>query len=153
MRQADLWRDYLRSLQRSAEGSAVKFKRKTLVIALLVGFFSVSTAQASAPTFNQFKMEPKAFAKQIVKSPVQFKCLVQLWTWESHWNHLAKNKVPVYQVRNGKRVALHAFGIAQLLGEKSKKPYIQIQKGLRYIESRHGTPCKAMKFHLRHNWY
>jgi hypothetical protein len=140
-------------MQRSAEGSAVKFKRKVLVIAFLVGLFSVTTAQASAPTMNQFKMEPKAFAKQIVGDHVQFNCLVQLWTWESHWNHLAKNKVPVYQVRNGKRVALHAFGIAQLLGETSRLPYIQIQKGLRYIESRYSTPCRAMKWHLRHNWY
>jgi hypothetical protein len=120
----------------------------------LVGLFSASTAHASAPTINIFKLKPKAFAKQIVGDPIQFKCLVKLWTFESHWNHLAKNPVPVYQVRNGKRVALHAFGIAQLLGETSRIPYVQIQKGLQYLEHRYsGSPCKALNFHLRHHWY
>jgi hypothetical protein len=120
----------------------------------MVGLFSVSTAQASAPMANTFTMEPKAFAKQIVRDPIEFKCLVKLWTFESHWNPKAKNKVPVYQVRNGKRVALHAFGIAQLLGETSRIPFVQIQNGLRYLEHRYsGLPCNALKFHLRHHWY
>lgn len=98
-------------------------------------------------------MEPKAFAKQIVNDPIQFKCLVKLWTFESHWNPKARNKVPVYQIRNGKRVALHAYGIAQLLGETSKLAYIQIQNGLDYLEYRYSTPCKGLAFHLRHHWY
>jgi len=140
-------------LYRSAEGSSVKFKRKVLLIASLVGLFSSATAQASAPSFNTFKMAPKVFAKQIVHDPVQFKCLVKLWTFESNWNPKSKNRVPVYQIRKGKRVALHAFGIAQLLGETSKTPYIQIQKGLRYIASRYSNPCGALHWHLRHHWY
>lgn len=102
---------------------------------------------------DTFKLTPKAFAKQLVNDPIQFKCLVKLWTFESHWNHLAKNKIPVYQTRNGKRVPLHAFGIAQLLGETSRVPAIQIQKGLRYIEHRYSGPCHALNWHLRHHWY
>ena len=93
-----------------------------------------------------------AYAQKLV-SPYQFECLVDLWNRESKWNPKSRNKVPVYQVRNGKRVALHAIGIAQVLGEKSKDPISQIDNGLRYIESRYDTPCKSLKWHKRHGWY
>lgn len=119
----------------------------------MVGLFCSSTAQASAPMMSELKLSPKVFARQIVGDHKQYKCLATLWTFESHWNPLAKNKQPVYQIRNGKRVALHAFGIAQLLGETSRIPYIQIQKGLRYIEHRYLNPCRALDWHLRHHWY
>jgi hypothetical protein len=149
--QTDLRGYYLRCLSGLAKGLEVKFKRKVLVIALMVGLFSAPTAQAKAPTFH---MSAIAFAKQSVRDTIQFKCLVKLWTRESRWNYLAKNKVPVYQIRDGKRVALHAFGIAQLLGETSQIPYIQIQNGLKYLKRRYGnSPCRALHFHLRHNWY
>lgn len=92
------------------------------------------------------------YAKMQLAEP-QFACLKQLWTKESHWNSKARNEVPVYQVRNGKRVALHAYGIAQLLGETSKDPIAQVNKGLRYITHRYSTPCRAMNWHKRHNWY
>jgi hypothetical protein len=69
-------------------------------------------------------------------------CLVSLWTVESRFDHLAKNKQ-----------GSSAFGIAQLLGEKSRDPGEQVIKGLRYIASRHDTPCRALRFHNRHNFY
>jgi hypothetical protein len=119
-----------------------------------VGLFSSATAQASAPMMDSFRMEPKAFARQVVHNPVEYKCLVKLWTFESNWNPKSRNRIPVYQVRKGKRVALHAFGIAQLLGETSRISYVQIQNGLRYLESRYdGSACKALNWHLRHHWY
>lgn len=124
-----------------------------------MGLFFVSTAQASAPVRMAPKKEapklsPKEYAKKLVADEAEFACLVRLWTLESQWNHLSRNKIPVYQVRDGKRVALHAFGIAQLLGETSRIPEIQIKKGLRYLEHRYNSsPCKALSFHLRHHWY
>jgi hypothetical protein len=93
-----------------------------------------------------------AYAQKLVK-PSQFECLRDLWNKESNWNPKSRNKVPVYQVRNGKRVALHAFGIAQVLGEKSSDPLVQIDTGLRYIVHRYSTPCRALNWHKRHNWY
>lgn len=116
----------------------------------MVGLCNVIPAHAIAPT--KARMSSVVYAKQLV-NPHQFQCLRDLWIRESHWNHLAKNKVPVYQVRNGKRVALHAFGIAQLLGETSRNPLTQVNKGLRYISHRHKTPCKAWAFWKKHNWY
>jgi len=97
-------------------------------------------------------MSPMAYAQKLVK-PSQFECLRDLWNSESHWNYKARNKVPVYQIRNGKRVALHAYGIAQLLGEKSRDPFVQVTKGLRYVSSRYSSPCNALNWHKRHGWY
>ena len=72
----------------------------------------------------------------------QAKCLVKLWTLESRFDHLAKNSR-----------GSSAYGIAQLLKEKSKDPAIQILRGLRYIEHRYDNPCRAYHAHLRKGWY
>lgn len=72
----------------------------------------------------------------------QAKCLIKLWTLESRFDHLAKNSR-----------GSSAYGIAQLLKEKSKDPTIQILHGLRYIEHRYYTPCRAYYAHLRKGWY
>lgn len=80
----------------------------------------------------------------------QFGCLDRIWENESHWQFDAKNK------RSG------ALGIPQALpGHKMKsagKDYktnyrTQIKWGLKYIEKRYGTPCKAHKFRKRHGYY
>jgi hypothetical protein len=69
------------------------------------------------------------------------KCLVTLWTRESRFDHLSDNDHST------------AYGIAQVLGETSSEPAIQILRGLRYIGYRYKTPCRALRFHVRHNWY
>jgi hypothetical protein len=71
----------------------------------------------------------------------EWECLLSLWTSESRFDHYAKNP------------RSSAYGIAQLLGEKDRRPEIQILRGLKYISKRHLTPCKAYKFHLRANYY
>jgi hypothetical protein len=37
--------------------------------------------------------------------------------------------------------------------ETSKDPAIQILHAYKYIRARYETPCEAMRFHLRHNYY
>jgi hypothetical protein len=69
-------------------------------------------------------------------------CLVRLWTRESRFDHLASNQQ-----------GSSAFGIAQVLGEKSRDPRIQILRGLRYIGVRYSSPCKAYNFFLRNGYY
>lgn len=71
----------------------------------------------------------------------QWQCLLALWTSESRFDHYAKNPKS------------SAFGIAQLLGEKDRRPEYQILRGLKYISKRHSNPCGAYKFHLKHNYY
>lgn len=81
----------------------------------------------------------------------QWVCLEDLWTKESNWRPRAFNKTPVYV--NG--VRYNAGGIPQLLGLDPKlHAKKQIQKGLKYIQSRYPDgPCQALEFHLRKNWY
>ena len=69
-------------------------------------------------------------------------CLLALWTSESRFDHYAKNQR-----------GSSAYGIAQLLGEKDNRAEYQILRGLKYINKRYQTPCKAYKFFLKHNYY
>jgi hypothetical protein len=71
----------------------------------------------------------------------EWECLKSLWTSESRFDHYADNPKS------------SAFGIAQLLRERDRRPEFQILKGLKYISVRHKTPCQAYKFHLRNNYY
>lgn len=68
-------------------------------------------------------------------------CVYKIFMKESRFDHLAKNQR-----------GSSAYGIAQMLGEKSKDPAVQILRAYRYIEHRYGTPCKAWLHHTR-GWY
>ena len=69
-------------------------------------------------------------------------CLITLWTRESRFDHLARNTRST------------AYGIAQLLSEKSGDPAIQILHGLRYIQSRYAnSACLALHHSNRTGWY
>lgn len=72
----------------------------------------------------------------------QWRCLATLWGKEAAFRHLSANKQ-----------GSSAFGIAQVLGEKSKVPAVQIIRGIRYIQHRYTTPCRALVFHDRHGYY
>ena len=72
----------------------------------------------------------------------QRECAITLWTRESRLDHLADNK------------RSSAYGIAQLLGEKSSNPSIQILHGIRYVEHRFfGSFCRALQHSDRRGWY
>jgi hypothetical protein len=68
-------------------------------------------------------------------------CVWKIFMKESRFDHLAKNQQ-----------GSSAYGIAQMLGEKSKDPAVQILRAYRYIEHRYGTPCKAWLHHNK-GWY
>lgn len=68
-------------------------------------------------------------------------CISKIFMKESRFDHLAKNQQ-----------GSSAYGIAQMLGEKSKDPAVQILRAYRYIVHRYETPCKAWKHHSR-GWY
>ena len=91
------------------------------------------------------KRENKAlaisYAYALGYSKANIKCLITLWAGESRFDHLADNKRST------------AYGIAQLLGERSSEPSIQILHGIRYIGKRYkGNACIALKHHRR-GWY
>ena len=88
----------------------------------------------------------RSLARQLARpfgwaSGKQWGCLVELWHRESRWLEDAKNKTS------------GAFGIPQKMGTPIQSPTKQIMWGLNYIKDRHGTPCKAVKFHDARGWY
>jgi hypothetical protein len=97
------------------------------------------SAQAQPPSLKEYAyfagLQTYGWDRQ------QSKCLNVLWGKESAWNHKADNPNST------------AFGIAQMLGEDSTNPYVQISNGLRYIEHRYSNPCAAWEFWKRNNWY
>jgi hypothetical protein len=84
----------------------------------------------------------------------QWACLHSLWTKESNWRPTARNKQPVTQIRDGKRVKLHAGGIPQILGLDPRLSVpAQVDRGFKYIQARYSTPCHAWAWWGRHKWY
>ena len=100
-----------------------------------------SDAAVALPVAAVTKPTLHEYAKRASRSSADYACLYRLWTRESHWNHKAKNPHS------------SAFGIAQMLGEKSKDPYVQIDHGLRYISERYGSACRAWAHWRSHGWY
>ena len=72
----------------------------------------------------------------------QQRCIYNLFMKESKFDHLAKNQQ-----------GSSAYGIGQVLKEKSSDPTIQLLHAYKYIEHRYDTPCGAWSHHLRRNWY
>ncbi|MEW1842630.1 transglycosylase SLT domain-containing protein [Nonomuraea angiospora] len=80
----------------------------------------------------------------------EFRCLDNLWTRESNWNHHAVNR------------SSGAYGIPQALPagkmrgagrDWKSNPETQIRWGLSYIKGRYGRPCGAWGHWRSHNWY
>jgi len=69
-------------------------------------------------------------------------CLKNIFNRESRFDNYAKNLE-----------GSTAYGIAQMLNEKSSDPAIQLLNSYRYIVHRYGKPCNAWAFHLRHYYY
>lgn len=113
-----------------------------------------TTAEAEAPhqpvslvlsAEQKALQNPKQYAQEQFAefnwSDEQFACLSKLWGKESGWNHLADNPHST------------AFGIAQMLGEDSLLVSVQIDRGLRYVEHRYGSPCMAWRFWQINKYY
>lgn len=138
-----------------------RFARFLLVAALAVGVCCAAPAKAEAPFLTKVARTPEAaqiHAKKMLFmygwNQEQWPCLKSLWQAESNWRPDAYNKTVVYQIRNGKRVKLHAGGIPQKLNLNPKASVIiQISQGLKYIKSRYETPCNAWSWHKARNSY
>lgn len=113
--------------------------KRLLVLCLsvaLIAVLGVSTAYAS-PNTEAYKL----YAHMKLGSDKQYRCLVELWTMESHWNPKADNPKST------------AYGIPQLLNMRSTNAYVQIDKGLIYITKRYKLPCLALAYHKRKGHY
>jgi hypothetical protein len=108
----------------------------------------VEALAISAPLRNRLLavalMTPRGWSDR------QWRCLDRLWTRESNWNHLARNR------------SSGAYGIPQALpGAKMRSAgddwrssaATQIKWGLAYIARRYGTPCAAWDHAEATGWY
>ena len=94
----------------------------------------------------QEKKENKRIAKEFAWAGYgwkdkQWSCISKLFTAESRFDQFADNPKST------------AYGIGQVLGEKSSIPEIQILRAYKYIEHRYSTPCQAWSFHTKRNYY
>ena len=109
-------------------------RRRCLV--LLAGLLLFSNMPASqAINTNRDKENYKLYAHIKLLNAKEYRCLEILWTHESKWDPRANNPKS------------SAYGIPQLLKLKEHDPYKQIDLGLKYIEHRYKTPCKALAYH------
>ncbi len=97
----------------------------------------------------------RAVARAIAESKYgwksyQFACLNKLWTKESNWRYKARNKS---SGAHGIPQALPATKMESVGTDWRTNPVTQITWGLRYIEVRYETPCKAYKKFQRSRWY
>jgi tRNA(Met) C34 N-acetyltransferase TmcA len=93
------------------------------------------------------KTKAKIFARYRVNEMFkngdrQWSALAKLWGKESAWNYKAKNPHS------------SAYGIAQVLNTpRNSTIEYQVNKGLKYIAHRYGTPERAWAFWQRNGWY
>ena len=80
----------------------------------------------------------------------QFSCLDTLWTKESNWNYRARNP---RTGAHGIPQALPATKMEVVGTDWRTNPVTQIQWGLRYIDIRYETPCKALAKFKRSRYY
>jgi len=97
----------------------------------------------------------KEVAKNLINTNYQwadkeFSCLNQLWTKESHWNYKARNKT---SGAHGIAQALPATKMEVVGTDWRTNPVTQITWGLKYIQERYETPCKAWSKFKRSRWY
>lgn len=121
---------------------------RTYAVAVLTAASSLMAIPSAAPepvhgdAARYIKqLTPREYARAASRSRSDYNCLVKLWTKESNWRHTADNPKS------------SAYGIAQLLGERSKNPYRQVDNGLKYIKHRYGSACEAWSFWQRNGWY
>jgi len=106
-----------------------------LISALLI--INIQEASAYDPSIEAYKL----YAHMMVGNDKQYRCLVELWDRESHWNPKANNSKS------------SAYGIPQLLKMTTINPYRQIELGLKYITKRYGNSCVALARHKRVGHY
>ena len=126
--------DYLYSFKVIAKK---EIKKKTLIALIAASLIGAVIGPSSAAAYNPSIEAYKLYAHMMVGSDKQYRCLVELWDRESHWNPKADNPKS------------SAYGIPQLLRMRTTNPYRQIELGIKYITKRYGNSCVALARHKR----
>ena len=112
-----------------------------VLVAIGISLFTPAHAGSNDGAKPYIQMTIKEYAAVLVDDKTQMKCLGLLYGKESAWNPKAVN-------------GSH-YGIPQGRSEylKTALPEQQIMWGLKYIDNRYGSPCKAWEFFQRYNYH
>jgi len=110
-------------------------------VLVAIGISLFTPAYADAPVQAKPLMTIREYAAILVDDKKQMSCLGKLYGKESAWNPDAVN-------------GSH-YGIPQGRSEylRDALPEQQIMWGLKYIDNRYGSPCKAWEFFQRYNYH
>jgi len=111
---------------------------RSVLVAIGISLFAVPSA-AAPDEVKQLTI--KEYAAILVDDDKQMSCLGKLYGKESAWNPDAVNGSH-YGIPQGRSIYL-----------KTALPEQQIQWGLKYIDNRYGSPCKAWAFFERNNYH
>jgi hypothetical protein len=130
----------LECLKHSAQAAA----RIACAVVSVIGILLFSTAEAAAPTFERQTIikeyTPQMYAKaQLTKT--EYKCLWQLYYYESRWNSKARNG-SMYGIPQGNSIYL-----------KTASPIAQVKWGIKYNKNRHKTMCNALRHFNDKGWH
>lgn len=110
-------------------------------VLVAIGISLFTPAYADAPVQAKPLMTIKEYAAVLVDDKSQMKCLGKLYGKESAWNPDAVNGSH-YGIPQGRSIYL-----------KTALPEQQIMWGLKYIDVRYGSPCKAWAFFQQNNYH
>jgi hypothetical protein len=115
-------------------------------VLVAIGISLFSPAYAVAPIDEKQYVSIKEYAAILVDDKTQMICLSKLYGKESAWNDKAVGNL------NGTQ---RVYGIPQGKSEylKTASPEQQIMWGLKYIDNRYGSPCKAWEFFQKNNYH
>ena len=109
-------------------------------VLVAIGISLFTPAYAVAPDGAK-RLTIKEYAAVLVDDKDQMKCLGKLYGKESAWNPEAVNGSH-YGIPQGRSIYL-----------KTALPEQQIMWGLKYIDNRYGSPCKAWAFFQKNNYH
>jgi hypothetical protein len=111
---------------------------RSVLVAIGITLFAAPSA-AAPDEVKQLTI--KEYAAILVDDDKQMSCLGKLYGKESAWNPDAVNGSH-YGIPQGRSIYL-----------KTALPEQQIMWGLKYIDNRYGSPCKAWEFFQRNNYH
>ena len=115
-------------------------KRVGRSVLVAIGITLFTPAYAGSPDVVR-QLTIKEYAAVLVDDKTQMSCLSKLYGKESAWRHDAVNGSH-YGIPQGRSIYL-----------KTATPEQQIMWGLKYIDNRYGSPCKAWEFFQRNNYH
>ena len=133
-------------------GFSLKASSKSTLFSSELALVSTMSKQVE---MARTQMGAKKVAKTILMDEygygdAEYACLNHLWMKESHWNYKAHN---YSSGAHGIAQALPAVKMEVIATDWRTNPVTQIRWGIRYIDIRYDTPCKAWAKWKRSHFY